>query len=140
MAAGDGGPHDAMVKIELMTCQLGALDDSDKWMASMDGVDGWRRWVASMVGFDGCRRWVASMGGVDGWRRWLASMGGVDGWLRWVASMVGVDGGLGSSTQRALTWKSLCVTSAEGGTHTVACSLSEQFTGCPVAFVPVSRW
>ena len=34
-----------------------------------------------------------------------------------MASMVGVDGGLGSSTQRALTWKSLCVTSGEGDTH-----------------------
>ena len=34
-----------------------------------------------------------------------------------MASMVGVDGGLGSSTQRALTWKSLCVPSGEDGTH-----------------------
>ena len=54
--------------------------------------------------------------------------------------MVGFDGGLGSSTQRALTWKSLCVTSGEGGTHSAACSLSEQFAGCPAAFVHVSRW
>ena len=38
MAAGDDGPDDAMVKIELMTCQLGALDDSGEWMASMVGV------------------------------------------------------------------------------------------------------
>ena len=52
MAAGDDGPDDAMVKMELMTCQLGALDDSDKW---------WRRWLASMVGVDGWRRWLASM-------------------------------------------------------------------------------
>ena len=29
MAAGDDGLDDAMVKIELMTCQLEALDDSD---------------------------------------------------------------------------------------------------------------
>ena len=34
-----------------------------------------------------------------------------------MASMVGVDGGLGSSTQRALTRKSLCVPSGEDGTH-----------------------
>ena len=65
MAAGDDGPDDAMVKIELMTCQLGALDDSDEW---------WRRWMSSMDGVDGWLRWLASMGGVDGWRRWLASM------------------------------------------------------------------
>ena len=52
MATGDDRPDDAMVKIELMTCQLGALDDSDEW---------WRRWMASMVGFDGWRRWLASM-------------------------------------------------------------------------------
>ena len=70
MAAGDDGLDDAMVKIQLMTCQLGAVDDSDEWLASVVGFDGWRRWLASMVG---------------------------------------VDGGLGSSTQRALTWKSLCV-------------------------------
>merc|ERR1719383_737139 len=38
-------------------------------------------------------------------------------WRRWMASMVGVDGGLGSSTQRALTWKSLCVPSGEDDTH-----------------------
>ena len=65
----------------------------------MDGVDGWRGWLASIV---------ASMGGVDGWRRWVASMGGVDG-------------GLGSSTQRALTWKSLSLSSGDGDTH--SCSL-----------------
>ena len=27
----------------------------------------------------------------------------------------------------------------EGDTRSVACSLSSQFAGCPVAFVPVSR-
>ena len=60
---------------------------------------------------------MASTGGVDGWRRRVASTGGVDGWRRWMASMDGVDGGgLGSSTQRALTWKSLCVPSIEGDT------------------------
>ena len=74
-------------------------------MASTGGVDGWRRRVASTGGVDGWRRRVASTGGVDGWRRWMASMDGVDG------------GGLGSSTQRALTWKSLCVPSSEGDTH-----------------------
>ena len=31
--------------------------------------------------------------------------------------MDGVDDGLGSSTQRALTWKSLCVPSSDGNTH-----------------------
>ena len=46
-----------------------------------------------------------------------ALVGGVDGWRRWMASKVGVDGGLGSSTQRALTWKCFCVPSGEGGTH-----------------------
>ena len=40
MAVEDDGPDDAKVKVELMTCQLGALDDSDEW---------WRRWLASMV-------------------------------------------------------------------------------------------
>ena len=34
-----------------------------------------------------------------------------------VASMDGVDGGLGSSTQRALTWKSLCDPSGADDTH-----------------------
>ena len=42
------------------------------------------------------------------WRRWRR-------WRRWLASIV--DGGLGSSTQRALTWKSLCVPSGEFGMH-----------------------
>ena len=51
---------------------------------------------------------VASMDGFERWRRWVASM---------VVSMDGVDGGLGFSTQRALTWKSLCVPSSEGDTH-----------------------
>ena len=34
-----------------------------------------------------------------------------------MASMVGVDGGLGSSTQGALTWKSVFVPSSEVDTH-----------------------
>ena len=34
---------------------------------------------------------------------------------------------MGSSTQRALTWKSLCVPSSEFGTHRVACFQSKQF-------------
>ena len=58
----------------------------------------------------------------------MAPTGGVDWWK------------LGSSTQRALTRKSLCVPSGEGDTHSVACSLSEQIAGCPVAFVPMSCW
>ena len=36
--------------------------------------------------------------------------------------MDGVDGALGSSTQRALTWKSLCVPSSDGDTH--SCSFA----------------
>ena len=44
------------------------------------------------------------------------------GWLRWRRWWPGVFGGvewweLGSSTQRALTWKSLCVSSSEDNTH-----------------------
>ena len=55
----------------------------------------WRRW----------RRWCCGwFGGVDG-------VDGFDG----LASIV--DGELGSSTQRALTWKSLCVPSGEFGMH-----------------------
>ena len=51
---------------------------------------------------------IGDGGAVEWWRRWMASM----------ASMVEADGGgLGSSTQRALTWKSLCVPSSEFGTH-----------------------
>ena len=60
---------------------------------------------------------MTSSGESDDWRRWRRRMVATNGWRRWVASMVGVDGGLGSSTQRALTWKSLCVLSSEGDTH-----------------------
>ena len=56
--------------------------------------------------------WVASMASMV----WMAQ-GVTDVEVPLVASMVGVDGGLGSSTQRALTWKSLCVPSSEGDTH-----------------------
>ena len=53
-----------------------------------------------------------------------------------VASMVDVDSGLGSSTQRALTWGSPSVSPVVRVTRTVvACSFSEQFAGCSVAFV-----
>ena len=68
------------------------------------------------------------------WRRWL-----VDGWRRWMASMVGVDGGLGSSTQRALTWKSLCVPSSEGDTHRGSLLFVGTVCRITIAFVPVSR-
>ena len=61
-------------------------------------------------------------------------------WRRMVASMVGVDGGLGSSTQRALTWKSLCVSSSDGHTH--SCSFAFRLNSLQNTsgfFVPVSR-
>ena len=73
LAVEDDGPDDAMVKVELMTCQLEALDDSDEW---------WRRWMASMVGFDGWRRWWTGVFDTEGtdvevplcpqWRGWHA--------------------------------------------------------------------
>ena len=66
----------------------------------VDGVDG-----GGFDGFDGVEWWLR-------WRRWW--FGGL---VASMASMVGIDGGLGSSTQRALTWKSLCVPSGEDGTH-----------------------
>ena len=78
---------------------LDSLGDTLKWEKlrelSCRDMHGWEandRWHRQTV--------VPSNGGGDGWRRWMASM----------ASMVDADGGgLGSSTQRALTWKSLCV-------------------------------
>ena len=70
MAVEDDGPDDAKVKIELMTCQLKALDDGD---------ERWRQWMASMVGFDGWRRWVASMVDVDGLRRWWTGVFDTEG-------------------------------------------------------------
>ena len=73
---------------------------------------------------------VALMDGFDGWRRW---------WLRMVASMVDVDGGLGSSTQRALTWKSLCVPSGEGDTHSGCLLFVSSVCRITVACVFVSR-
>ena len=45
----------------------------------------------------------------------MASMASLVVW--WPGGVDGVDGKLGSSTQRALTWKSLCVPSGEDGTH-----------------------
>ena len=57
-----------------------------------------------------------------------------------MASMVDADGGgLGSSTQRALTWKSLCVPSGEDDTHSgsllsVLNSLQENSGFVPVPF------
>ena len=88
---------DVKVKKELMGSQIWAA------MASM----------ASMV-------WLAQ-GGTDVEVTLVpltvATIGGDELWSRWMASMVGVGGGLGSSTQRALTWKSLCVPSSDGDTH-----------------------
>ena len=134
---------DAKVKKELMGCQLWALVVTMPWIA----------WIASMASVVWMAQggtdveaplvpmMVATNGGFDGWRRWLASNGGVDGWCRWLASMVGVDGGLGSSTQRALTWKSLCVPSCEGDTH--SCSFALRLNSLQVTsvffFGPVSR-
>ena len=69
-------------------------------MKNADVVGATVAWVASSGGFDGVDGVVGGL--VAWWRRWLASI---------------VDGGLGSSTQRALTWKSLCVPSGEFGMH-----------------------
>ena len=86
--------------------------------------------------------WVASSGGVDGFD-------GVDGGLvasmasmvalgrRWRRMVASNGGGLGSSTQRALTWKSLCVPSGEDDTHSSGwffvfseCRMSVAFVFC----------
>ena len=77
----------------------GVVGATMAWVASSGGVDG----VDGVDGggFDG-------FDGVEWWLRWRR-------WRRWLASIV--DGGLGSSTQRALTWRSLCVPSGEDGTH-----------------------
>ena len=94
---------DAKVKKELMGCQIWAMIVTTAWVATM----------ALMV-------WMAQ-GGTDLEVPRVPTMvetnGGVDGWRRWIVSMVGVDGGLGSSAQRALTWKSLSVPSSDGDTH-----------------------
>ena len=58
--------------------------------------------------------WVASSGGVDDFDG--VDGGGFDGVNGGFDGFDGVDG-LGSSTQRALTWKSLCVPSGEDVTH-----------------------
>ena len=84
---------------------------------------------------------MTSSGESDDWRQWRRRMMTTIGWRRWMASMasmVGVDGGgLGSSTQRALTWKSLCVPEMRMTRTVVACFQSEQFAGeqriCPCA-------
>ena len=91
---------------------VGVVGATMAWVASSGGVDGFDG--VDGGGFDG-------FDGVDG-----GGFDGVDGvvgglvawwrrWRRWLASIV--DGGLGSSTQRALTWKSLCDPSGEDGTH-----------------------
>ena len=82
----------ALLETEEGTAQM-MLDESMAFVASM---------VASMAsnggfdGFDGVNGVDGGgFGGVDG------GFDGLDGWRRWWL--------LGSSTQRALTWKSLCV-------------------------------
>ena len=85
---------DVKVEKELMGRQIWVVVVTKAWVASM----------ASMV-------WKAQ-GGTDVEVPLVPIV-----WRRWVALMVGVDVGLGSSTQRALTWKSLCVTSTDGDTH-----------------------
>ena len=76
-------------------------------MASMASM-GWLRWRRWRCWWFWWLRWLR-------WRRWCCGwFGGVDG-VNGLASIV--DGGLGSSTQRALTWKSLCVPSGEFGMH-----------------------
>ena len=82
--------------------------------SKFQSVEGWWAVVATMASM-ASMVWMAQGGtdvnvslvplasSGDEWRR-LATNGGVDGWL-------------GSSTQRALTWKSLCVPSGDGGTH-----------------------
>ena len=79
----------------------GVVGATMAWVASSGGVDGFDG--VDGGGFDGVDGVVGGL--VAWWRRWR----------RWLASIV--DGGLGSSTQRALTWKSLCVPSGEDGTH-----------------------
>ena len=44
--------------------------------------------------------------------------------------MFGVDGWLGSSTHRALTWKSLCVPSRDGDTHSCSLVFLQQTADC----------
>ena len=83
----------------------GADWSSDLGYGSDDGLVAAMASMASMV-------WMAQ-GGTDVEVLLVPMMvatNGGDGWLAW-------DGGLGSSTQRTLTWKSLCVTSSDGDTH-----------------------
>ena len=96
-----------------MGCQVWALAVTGAWVVTMASMV----WMA-LGGTDVEVSLVLTCDGGDGWwRRMVASIDGVDRWRRSLASIVGVDGGLGSSTQRALTWKSLCVPSSEGDTH-----------------------
>ena len=69
----------------------------------------WLRWRRRYCGWSGG---VDAVDGVEWWRRMVASNGGVDGFDGWHRRWW-----LGSSTQRALTWKSLCVPSGEFGMH-----------------------
>ena len=123
--------NDVKVKKELMGCQLWASVVAMAWVATMASMAPmvWMAQGGTDVEVPLVPMMVASNGGDEWWRRMVASMGGVDGWRRMVASMVGVDGGLGSSLQRALTWKSLCVPVVRVTRTVVACSSSEQFAG-----------
>ena len=77
--------------------------------------------LVAVDGFGGFNDFDGVDGIVDGLVASMASNGGVEWWSRMVAPMASMggigDGDLGSSTQRALTWKSLCVPSGEFGMH-----------------------
>ena len=90
--SGSGGCNLAQVtpSTELQECAIRKWEELMTWVATVASIV-----VSSMASMVA---WVASSGGVDGFD-------GVEWWQ------------LGSSTQRALTWKSLCVTSSEFGTH-----------------------
>ena len=90
--------------------------ESLTWVVTQSGVCSSFVEIENEVHDEECwRGWSDDgLGGVEWWRRWLR-------WRRWwfggLVGVDGVDGGLGSSTQRALTWKALCVPSGEDGTH-----------------------
>ena len=107
-----------------MGCQICAM------VVTWPGWLRWRRW----------RRWCGWHKGALTWKSPGADDGGDDWWRRAVASMVGVDGGLGSSTQGALMWKSLCVPSSDGDTHRGSfASRLNSLQNISGFFVPVSR-
>ena len=118
-----------------MASMVASMDPMASMVASMDPMASMASMVvppmAPMVSMVASMAPMASMV--------VASMDGVDGWRRWMASMVGVEGGLGSSAQRALTWKSLCVPSGEDDTHSGSLLFVRTVCRISVAFVPVSR-